>query len=110
MSPSALLSFSVVTLLIRDPTMKDVTVGVNFYTIRERGRQHGPFGILHPLRNVTGVSHEDIDSVHHMDKARHYSLTHLLSLLFRKVITGAKDMTTIKKFVHSAQMILWTRT
>lgn len=99
-----------VTLLIRDPTMKDATVGVNFYTIGERGRQHGLFGVLHPLRNVTGVSHEDIDSVHHMDKARHYSLTHLLSLLFRKVRTGAKDMTTIKKFVHSAQMVLWMRT
>jgi hypothetical protein len=109
--------FPTVNFLVSEPTMKDTPVGVDFYRIGERGRQHGPFGVLHPLHNVAGVSLEDIVNLSHIDKSRHFSLTHSLthslttySLLFRKVITLAKDMTTIKKFVHSAQMVLWTRT
>ena len=71
--------FPTVNFLVSEPTMKDTPVGVDFYRIGERGRQHGPFGVLHPLHNVAGVSLEDIVNLSHIDKSRHFSLTHSLT-------------------------------
>ena len=45
------------TVITSDVTTEPTPVGVDFYMIGKRDDHYGPFGILHPMTNVTGSGH-----------------------------------------------------
>ncbi|KAL7461130.1 hypothetical protein ACHAXS_001558, partial [Conticribra weissflogii] len=45
------------TVTLSDPTTDLSPIGVDFYIIRNRGEQYGPYGLLEPLRLPSGSGH-----------------------------------------------------